>query len=175
VATGSFAPGTAVTSPLLAVRYTRLEMRAPPVANWPLVVVCSVAVAACGSAAKPASSGSSGVSAGVRFAECMRAHGVPSFPDPTANGQSQSPDRVDKHAPAFHTAQRACNAVAAELGDAKPRKPRAQQLRYAECMRAHGVPSFPDPLPGGGFDVPSAVDTGSPAFTSANGACGGST
>jgi hypothetical protein len=42
-------------------------------------------------------------------------------------------------------------------------------------MRSHGVPNFPDPSPGGGFDIPpqSAVgaEEGSPAFGAAQTAC----
>jgi hypothetical protein len=29
----------------------------------------------------------------------------------------------------------------------------AQGVRYSDCMRSHGVSNFPDPAPGGGFDV----------------------
>jgi len=38
-------------------------------------------------------------------------------------------------------------------------------------MRGHGVPSFPDPAAGGGFDLGSGIDPRSPAFKSARRAC----
>jgi hypothetical protein len=34
-------------------------------------------------------------------------------------------------------------------------------VAYAACMRQHGVPNFPDPLPNGGFDFGSDVTGGS--------------
>jgi hypothetical protein len=41
-------------------------------------------------------------------------------------------------------------------------------------MRANGVPNFPDPKPGGGFDFqsgPGGVDVSSPVYNSANAKC----
>ena len=42
-------------------------------------------------------------------------------------------------------------------------------LAFARCMRADGVPHFPDPDPGGNFDLSFAagVDPSSPAFKAA--------
>jgi hypothetical protein len=48
-------------------------------------------------------------------------------------------------------------------------------LKFATCMRAHGVPTFPDPLPGGGFNIPSTVNAQSAAFAVADRACDGRT
>jgi hypothetical protein len=102
----------------------------------------------------------------------MRSRGVPNFPDPTSGGQAPTVGQVNKKSPAFRNAQRACRSRQAALAAVKPRTSRAQQLRYAECMRAHGVTNFPDPLPGGGFNVSSTVNPQSPAFIAADGACG---
>lgn len=46
-------------------------------------------------------------------------------------------------------------------------------LQYSECMRSHGVPNFPDPSPGGGFEfMPSSgVSPSSPAVRRAQAAC----
>jgi len=101
----------------------------------------------------------------------MRAHGLPSFPDPTSDGQASTVGSVEKHSPGFRAAQHACRSLQAKLADVKPRPSRARQLRQAECMRAHGVPNYPDPLPGGGFSIPSTVDPQSPAFIAAANAC----
>jgi len=43
---------------------------------------------------------------------------------------------------------------------------------FSDCMRAHGVGGFPDPLPGGGFSIPNDINISSPAFQAANKACG---
>jgi hypothetical protein len=103
----------------------------------------------------------------------MRAHGVPNFHDPTAGGSAPTGggDTVDKRSTAFRAAQQACQSVQAKLADLKPRPSRAAQVREAECMRSHGVPNFPDPLPGGGFSYPSTVNPQSPAAQRANAAC----
>ena len=50
----------------------------------------------------------------------------------------------------------------------------AKALTYSQCMRKHGMPNFPDPIPtrggGYGFHV-HGVDPQSPAFQSASEAC----
>ncbi|HEX3617181.1 MAG TPA: hypothetical protein VHU61_11630 [Solirubrobacteraceae bacterium] len=96
-----------------------------------------------------------------------------SFADPTADGGAQPTTHVDKQTPAFQRATQACRPEMMAMAAIKPRrKSAAGQLRYAKCMRAHRVPNFPDPLAGGGFDLSNAV-TQSPAFNTANRACGG--
>jgi len=101
----------------------------------------------------------------------MRSHGVPSFPDPTSSGAPAHAGRGAKDSPAFQSASQACRSLQAGIAAVKPITKVARQLRYAECMRAHGVSDFPDPLPGGGFDIPSAVDAQSRTFTAADRAC----
>lgn len=89
----------------------------------------------------------------VAYAVCMRSHGLPGFPDPTvsANGGEQfrfSPaSGANPESPAFSGAQRHCQHL---LPYGTPRRPvapekRQQFVQYAGCMRAHGVPAFPDP------------------------------
>jgi hypothetical protein len=145
-----------------------------------LAVICgALAIAGCGSSSKSTTTtaGSTPYAAALKFSACMRAHGVPNFPDPTSDGQSvttgQAPtgSKVDKRSPAFHTAQQACKSLATEIAAAKPRNSRAVQLEQAECMRAHGVTSFPDPLPGGGFTIPSTISLQSPTYIAAEKAC----
>ena len=48
-------------------------------------VSCVLAVAACGSSGSPSSAAGtgSGDTLALQFADCMRSHGVPNFPDPT--------------------------------------------------------------------------------------------
>ena len=47
----------------------------------------------------------------------------------------------------------------------------AAALRFADCMRSNGVPDFPDPLQGGGFQRISGLDKNSPALQAAQKAC----
>jgi hypothetical protein len=44
-------------------------------------------------------------------------------------------------------------------------------VSFSDCMRSHGVPDFPDALPGGGYNIPPTVDQQSPAYRSAETAC----
>src|SRR5579864_3031487 len=65
------------------------------------------------------------------------------------------------------TTTTATGAATTSSGSA-PSQTQLQQdaLKYAECMRAHGVPKFPDPNPGGGFlfQVGAGIDPSSPTF-----------
>jgi len=47
----------------------------------------------------------------------------------------------------------------------------AQELRFASCMRTHGVPNFPDPGHDGAFTLPSGVGQQAPEFQRATKAC----
>jgi hypothetical protein len=47
----------------------------------------------------------------------------------------------------------------------------AQQIKYAHCMRTHGIPAFPDPSANGGFTLPNSIDQNSPIFQKAQRAC----
>jgi hypothetical protein len=139
-----------------------------------LVITCpALTVAGCGSSSKPSTTTAEAtrVSVALKLAACMRSHGVPNFPDPTSNGSARSAGTVDKRSPAFRSAQEACRTAQAALAQVKPKQSVAVQLRQAECMRAHGVTNFPDPLPGGGFTVPSTINPQSPAFIAASNAC----
>lgn len=45
----------------------------------------------------------------LQFAECMRAHGLPNFPDPTANGiRIAQNSGIDPQSPQYQAAQQAC-------------------------------------------------------------------
>jgi hypothetical protein len=71
---------------------------------------------------------------------------VSDFPDPGASGPQETPV---SSAPAFVAAQKACGG-----GPGGPGLPhateaqKAQAIAFAKCMRAHGVPDWPDPIYG---------------------------
>jgi hypothetical protein len=141
-----------------------------------LAGLCTI-VAACGSSGTPTTPASLNPSAAtaqraaLRFSQCMRGHGVSNFPDPSADGQSPTDDHVNKRSPAFQTAVQACHPQMTAMADLKPKTSHAQELREAECMRTHGVPNFPDPLPGGGYDYSGSINPNSPAFQRASTKC----
>jgi hypothetical protein len=51
---------------------------------------------------------------------------------------------------------------------------RAEALEFAQCVRAHDVPNFPDPGRDGRIPDPATlgINQGSPEFEAANQACG---
>jgi hypothetical protein len=109
------------------------------------ILGCAAIIAACGS---PRDVARTGGNAGplLRFAQCMRAHGVPNFPDPSSNGGLIIPNYIDTDGPAFKSAQQACGHLARsgrQAGASDNRK--LQLLALAKCMRAHAVPNFRDP------------------------------
>jgi hypothetical protein len=84
----------------------------------------------------------------VKFAECVRAHGVPHFPDPDATGNFNF--GVDVSAAVFTNAVNACKALQppGSLSAKRSTKQQSAALRFAQCVRANGVPDFPDPVNG---------------------------
>lgn len=110
----------------------------------------------------------------LAFAKCMRAHGDPSWPDPGPNGAFPNENgSLDKSSPQFKKASAACKAL--QPGGPAPTdfQREYQRLRkYSACMRAHGMPDFPDPvLENHGVGIKGDVDTKSPQFKRAHAAC----
>ena len=144
-----------------------------------LALIAMVAlVSACGSTA-PAGSGSASDTSNtaanaqkaVRFAECMRHNGVPAFPDPGASGKFTidavaNGSSLDPNAPAFKQAISACKDLEPTGFTGSKRSSEQQQaaLKFAQCIRASGVPDFPDPTPTGPLvdtnRIPSAAGRG---------------
>lgn len=106
------------------------------------------------STSNTSSSGTGGVSAAyvsdkLGFARCLRAHGVPNFPDPNASGQEPPGWKqliFTRHGQAAvgacsYWGNRIHNDVAAQNQAAM-----GEYVRFAQCMRAHGLPDFPDPV-----------------------------
>ena len=144
-----------------------------------LLVAVAVSVAACGGSASPgvASVGSTTTTApeqsGTLYASCMRAHGVSNFPDSavSVNGgqvQLNIPHGV-KREPNFASASRACQRDLPCSGVPAKHVNIQEELAFSRCMRSHGITDFPDPLPGGGWDIPGG--TNSPQFEAAAHAC----
>jgi hypothetical protein len=78
----------------------------------------------------------------------MRAHGVPHFPDPDANGDFSF--GVDVTPKVFTSAVNSCKALKppGALSSKRTPKQQAASLRFAQCVRDHGVKDFPDPVNG---------------------------
>jgi hypothetical protein len=151
-------------------------------------LICAAAVVACGSSGTPRTGASAGPL--LKLAQCMRARGVPNFPDPGSTGGLIIPTDINTDAPAFKSAQRACAKLAQSSGDQSTASAsrRAQLLALAKCMRSHGVPNFADPTsspppPGSGTNrvlgsngwylaLGTAQERQSPRYKRAAAACG---
>jgi hypothetical protein len=160
-----------------------LSLRRPTTAVL-VAVTASLAIVACGGSS-PKNSGSSANAAtlrseGLKFAACVRAHGVPDYPDPSTNGPGQIRATPNKMTVNGHTlsesprlvqkAMQTCQKDAPEakgppVSAAQLAKLKAGALAMAKCMRANGVPNFPDPTIGtgpGGHGVSVGIIAGGP-------------
>jgi hypothetical protein len=124
-----------------------------------LVALISLISAGCGSnarsdtdtASNSGTGGSKNLTArdkAVKFAECIRAHGVSDFPDPNEKNQFEYGVSVT---PAVWTkATTACKDLQPPGTLSAKRTPKQQSasLRFAKCVRDNGVKDFPDPVNG---------------------------
>jgi hypothetical protein len=127
----------------------------------------------------PAASGSSSAGnptkSAVAYAQCIRAHGVPNWPDPDEQGHFNA--KPDLASPQLLAALKACKDLLPGGGNMttggklSPHE-LAQLLKYSKCMRAHGIKNFPDPTSNGLTLTPgNALDPSSPQFRAADKAC----
>ena len=129
----------------------------------------SAAIAGCGSAGVSGGA-STNASSGIQFAQCMRARRVPNFPD----GPITPASDINPLSPAYESAQKACKKYLPHYGPPPPTPASVvrQEVALARCMRANGVPSFPDPNAQGNIQFPiSSPIPKSPAFQRAQNAC----
>lgn len=129
--------------------------------GWPrragvLAVTAGVAVlAACSGSASATGSGSSPGAGGsqssqlLAFAQCMRSHGVPTFPDPSSDLKFPSAQQLGVSGSRYQAAEGACQHLLPNGGRGPNQAEEQQQLsgmrEISRCMRSHGVPNWPDP------------------------------
>jgi hypothetical protein len=84
----------------------------------------------------------------VKFAECIRAHGVSDFPDP--NEKNQFEYGVSVTPAVWDKATTACKDLhpPGTLSGKRTPKQQSASLRFAQCIRDNGVKDFPDPVNG---------------------------
>jgi hypothetical protein len=132
----------------------------------PLTALALIAIApllsACGSSAPAQTSAGAGnskpaasVQKGVEFSQCMRSNGVSDFPDPGASGRLTidavaNGSSIDTNAPAFKQAISVCKRLepAGFTGGQRSSAQQSAALKFAQCVREHGVSDFPDPAVG---------------------------
>ena len=152
-----------------------------------LLAACSSGPSSAGSggsanAKESSSSPSTNSQMVLAFSRCVRAHGVPNFPDPDSSGVLPKRQVAQLMAgnPQFPAAHRACEHLLPNGG--QPTQAQVQQAwndmrNFARCMRSHGVPSWPDPAPTSEqdqrpfFHLPDSIDPNAPQITTNIGAC----
>lgn len=151
-------------------------------------VALGALIAGCGGSAHPGSP--PGSSAGlavtraryVAYAACMRSHGVGGYPDPQVSGSAGSvsvrisPGSANPSSPAFRSADRVCHDLLPNGGaqgspGGSSAQEQTQDVLFADCMRSHGVPSFPDAGRDGVFTLPATINPQAPAFLHAYHVC----
>lgn len=105
--------------------------------------------------------------AALKFAQCMREHGV-DMPDPGTGGRQRlrvgpgediTPEEMEE-------AQKACEEYRQdieppELSEEQQQEFREAALAHARCMREHGIENFPDPTFGENGEAQIRIDKGS--------------
>lgn len=115
----------------------------------------------------------------LAFATCMRSRGVSGYPDPqvadSGNGVQVriSPGTANPDSSAFKNADRACQYLFPDLvaRSASSGQQQQQDLKFADCVRSHGVPAFPDADRHGAFTLPATMNQQAPQFERAMTAC----
>ncbi|MBV8302624.1 MAG: hypothetical protein JOZ04_00335, partial [Acidimicrobiia bacterium] len=111
---------------------------------------------------------------------CVRQHGA-NLPDPQidANGQVHFDQAATAAIPqsALQAAEQSCSDLIAKALATVPKDPNlvGDRLKFAQCMRQHGVTDSPDPDPTTGrFNLNGpAIDKNSPQVAAAEQACQG--
>jgi len=94
---------------------------------------------------------------GLRFSQCARDHGDADFPDPVVNNGALVWPNITKSD--IEAAEVHCVQITRELstipqvGDPPSAETLQHMRQFAECMRAHGVPDWPDPKADGTFPL----------------------
>lgn len=186
-------PSRDQTPPMTRNRFAaRTRARPAPgllLAALAIVAVLMGALAGCG-AASPAPGAAGNPTASLQqrartvwlqFAQCVRAHGAPNFPDPQVDSQGhanfgQSPQTKTEAGQAQGACGSILNRLPASVTHNAPVT--AAQLHeltlFAHCLRQHGLPQWPDPQPDGAFRLagtPYATTGKSPQFLAATHAC----
>jgi len=144
--------------------------------------------AACGGSSPTANTFAPGATHAqlLAFAKCMRANGVPTFPDPDGQGIFNNAQiQALTTGPQGDLALHQCRSVLPNAGtgltvqqiQAIQQQNLHNAVKAAICMRAHGITNFPDPAgttQASGVNWPQTlpgIDTGSPPYEKAYRTC----
>jgi hypothetical protein len=125
------------------------------------------------------SGGDTPLAKGLAYAQCMRTHGTPNFPDPVSTpsgGYGFRTTGIDPHSAGFQGATQACKSLSPQWWTGGQQLSPAEEqawLTWAKCIRVNGMPSFADPTfsGGGAVQISGAGGSSSPELQSAMDAC----
>jgi hypothetical protein len=160
-----------------------------------VVALLSLLAAGCGGGGSPGvasipssttTATSTTESSALAYSGCMRAHGVPNFPDPAGGGAVTKEAAVrafrevsNSQVLAAQTACRHLQPNGGQLSRTQLAQRLGDMLAFARCIRMHGVQSFPDPTSSGELThetlASAGIDVHQPALLRAADACVGVT
>jgi hypothetical protein len=115
--------------------------------------------------------------ANIAFAQCMRTHGVPTFPDPgpstnfAISGTPAGPPTTPS-AKAYDTCKHLLPSGSGSGNGSVTSQELREAVALAQCLRNHGEPSFPDPTVIDGSVNFAFTSVTSPQFRTAVKDCG---
>jgi hypothetical protein len=136
--------------------------------------------AACGgggsSAGSPAAAGPTAYQNALAYAQCMRSHREPGFPDPDSKGNFLNLGPVNIHSPQYLSANKACGHLLPgyKVSAEQKKQDLSKALKFSACMRSQGILAYPDPteLANGNIELGGAPGPGSsPRMRAAAQAC----
>jgi hypothetical protein len=160
-------------------RGTRVPRRAGALA---FVAAAALLTAACsspsvGGGGTASTTESASYRANIAFSQCMRTHGMPDFPDPgpntnfTLNGPLTGAAADTTSGKATIACQHLLPNSSTSSNSSTSTQELAEGVALAQCLRAHGEPSFPDPtIVSGGLNF-DFTGTSTPQFKAAVSAC----
>lgn len=134
-------------------------MKLPPLPAISVVVAIGV-LAACGPAGL-ATQSETPAQIWHELVTCARTHGDPTFPDPVIDSQGHAKFPPGTQPPSQAT-QQACQSIYNRLPAAAriSAPPDVQmEIKFAQCMRAHGLSDWPDPDANGDYPLPPDLIT----------------
>jgi hypothetical protein len=166
------AAGVALLAAACSGGTTTTVVTAPPTTAAP--------AAAAPTTAAPATAAPTAYQLAVAYAQCMRTHGEPNWPDPARDGNFAG--NINTSTAQYLSANGACGHLLPNGGvltQAQTDQALAALSNYAACMRSHGIPKYPDPDPryvqagltGPGYISVQALNITTQQFSSASHAC----
>jgi hypothetical protein len=143
----------------LAAMNPKSQSRARGVTVIAAVAGLALLTAACGSSPSSTASGGSPNAGGttdaaaIAYTQCMHSHGVPAYPYPDSSGDlpkftPSNESQLGVSDAQFNAAGKACQSLWPYQAptQAQEEQELTSDLKFARCMRANGLPNFPDPI-----------------------------